>query len=76
VREYAAVASIRRYVLIESTMVGLVVYERESPSEVWRANTLTIEEVLRVAEVGIEIPVAELYGALTFGAGTPEPAAG
>jgi Uma2 family endonuclease len=76
VREYAAVASIRRYVMIESTMVGLSVYERESPNEVWRASALTGEDILRIDEVGIEIPVAELYDGLTLGDGEPDQVAG
>jgi Uma2 family endonuclease len=66
VREYAAVASIRRYVMIESTVVGLSVLERETPDEVWRTGTLTGEDVLRVAEVDIEIPVAEIYEGLSL----------
>jgi Uma2 family endonuclease len=76
VREYAAVASIRRYVMIESTTVGLTVYERGSPNEVWRASILTAEEVLHIVEVGIEIPVAELYEGLVLGEGEPDMAAG
>ena len=70
VREYGAVASIRRYVMIESRMVGLSVYERTSANEVWRASALTgTQDVLRIDEVGIEVPVAEIYEGLTF----PEP---
>lgn len=66
VREYAAVASIRRYVLIESTVAGLQVLSRGSADEVWRTTTLTREDVLRIEEVGIEIPVAEIYEGLNF----------
>jgi Uma2 family endonuclease len=33
VREYAAVATIRRYVTLESTSVGLTVLERQAPDE-------------------------------------------
>jgi Uma2 family endonuclease len=67
VREYAAVSSIRRYVMIESTLVGLSVLERSRADEVWRASTLTGEEVLRLTEVGIELPVAEIYYGLILG---------
>lgn len=69
VREYAAVASIRRYVMIESTTVGLTVYARGNPSEIWRASILTGEDVLRIDEAGIEIPVAEIYEGLILGEG-------
>ena len=61
VREYAAVASILRYVLVESTFHGVTVLARKRPEEVWGTSTLTLEDTLRVPEVGIEFPVAALY---------------
>jgi Uma2 family endonuclease len=66
VREYAAVPSIRRYVIVESTSIGLTVFERSIPDEPWRATTLTKDDILRMPEIGIEIPVAEFYEDLTF----------
>ena len=66
VREYAAVASIRRYVIVESTSVGLTVLERQAPDEAWRATTLTADEVIRMPEIDIEIPVGEFYDGLEF----------
>jgi Uma2 family endonuclease len=66
VREYAAVPSIRCYVMVESTWVGVSVLERGNQDEVWRASTLTGEDVLRIDEVDIEIPVAELYQGLSL----------
>ena len=65
-REYAAVSSIRRYVILESTSVGLTVMERSGPDEVWRTTVLTTDDTLRMPEIGIEIPVAELYEGITF----------
>ncbi len=66
VREYAAVASIRRYVILESTSVGLTVLERPGPDEAWRATILTADDVLRMPEIDSEIPVAELYDGVSF----------
>lgn len=66
VREYAAVPSIRRYVIVESTGVGLTVMERERADEAWRATALTGEDTLRMPEIGIEIPVAEFYEDVGF----------
>jgi Uma2 family endonuclease len=66
VREYAAVASIRRYVILESTSVGLTVMERSGPDEVWRTTVLTNDDTLGMPEIGIEIPVAELYESMSF----------
>jgi Uma2 family endonuclease len=66
VREYAAVASIRRYVILESASIGLTVMEREAPDEAWRATVLTKDDTLRMPEIGIEIPVRDIYEDITF----------
>ena len=66
VREYAAVPSIRRYVILESSSVGMTVLEREGPDEAWRNTVLTSDDILRMPEIGIEIPVAEIYEDITF----------
>lgn len=66
VREYAAVPSIRRYVILESNSVGLTVFERTTPDESWRASTLTKDDILRIPEVNIEIPVSEFYEDIAF----------
>ncbi len=65
-REYAAVPSIRRYVILESTSIGLTVMDREQADEAWRVTALTGDEVLRMPEIGIEVPVAEFYEDLEF----------
>ncbi len=61
VREYAAVPSIRRYVILEHAGVGLTVFERGPGEDMWRAYTLTGGDTLRMPEIGSEIPVAEFY---------------
>ena len=66
VREYAAVPSIRRYVIVESSSVGLTVMERPSPELPWQITTLTNDDILRMPEIGIEIPVAEIYADIAF----------
>jgi Uma2 family endonuclease len=66
VREYAAVPSIRRYIILESSNAGLTVFERERDDETWRASTLTNDDLLRMPEIGIEIPVGEFYEGITF----------
>lgn len=67
VREYAAVASIRRYVILESTGVGLTSLERPTPEAAWRATVLTAGDILRMPEIDIEIPVTEFYEDVDFG---------
>jgi Uma2 family endonuclease len=66
VREYAGVASIRRYVIIESSTAGLTVMERGGGNDPWTTTVLTIDDTLIMPEIGIEIPVAEIYEDITF----------
>ena len=73
VREYAAVSSIRRYVILESSGVGLTVMERASSEQVWQTTVLTGEDILRMPEIGIEIPVAEIYEGIDFEEQTESP---
>ncbi len=60
-REYAAVSSILRYVILESANVGLTVLERLAGDRKWTATALTVEDSLTLPEAGIAFPVAELY---------------
>jgi Uma2 family endonuclease len=66
VREYAAVRSILRYVILESASVGLTVLERETGDQKWTLTTLVAEDTLLLPDLGIEIPVAELYEGIDF----------
>jgi Uma2 family endonuclease len=67
VREYATVSSVLRYVMLESTLVGVTVLSRKRSDELWGSViTLAAEDVLQLPEVGIEIPVVELYRGLSF----------
>ena len=66
VREYAGVPSIRRYVIIESSSIGLTVMERDEIEDVWRTTVLTNDDILRMPEIAIEIPVSEIYEDLAF----------
>jgi Uma2 family endonuclease len=66
VREYAAVPSILRYVIVESASIGLTVLERQSADQKWTASTLMAEDTMLLPEIGIEIPVAELYEGVDF----------
>ena len=66
VREYAAVASILRYVIVESASGGLLVLHRQAGEAAFTALTLTSEDSLALPEIGIEIPVAEFYDSVEF----------
>jgi len=66
VREYAAVDSIRRYVIVESAIVGLIVHERQAAGQKWTVTTVMADDVLPLPEIGVEIPVTELYEGIEF----------
>ncbi len=59
--EYRAVPSIRRYVIVESTSAALTLYVRRDAGADWDATVLTADKLLPLPEIGIEIPVAELF---------------
>jgi Uma2 family endonuclease len=65
-REYAAVASMRRYVIVESVTSGLLVLHRRGGDEPWIALALTGEDLLELPEIDIRIPVAEFYEGVEF----------
>jgi Uma2 family endonuclease len=66
VREYAAVASIRRYVIVEAAGKGLFVLHRQQGNMAFAALTLTEDDTLELPEVGIAVPVAEFYEDVAF----------
>jgi Uma2 family endonuclease len=66
VREYAAIASIRRYVIVEAAGKGLFVLHRQQGDPAFAALTLTEDDTLELPEVGISVPVAEFYEDVEF----------
>jgi len=60
-REYRAVPSVRRYVILEHGSIGLIVLTRANAGEDWTATALTAEDTLRMPEIGADIPVVAFY---------------
>ncbi len=60
-REYQAVPTIRRYVIVEPDAMAVTVLSRDHADETFRAAGLTEGDTLHLPEVGIELPVASLY---------------
>lgn len=61
VREYAAIPSIQRYVMLESASAALTVLERTSRDKIWRSTVLTAGDVLVIVpEDNVEVPVSDL----------------
>jgi len=58
--EYEATPSLQRYVVLQQVQAGATIFARKG--EDWVSHTLAGDEgVLRMPEIGIEIPLAELY---------------
>ena len=66
VREYAAVPSIRRYVILEQTAPVLTILHRADAGAGWSVLPLGAGETLELPELGIAVPVDEIYAGLTF----------
>jgi Uma2 family endonuclease len=63
--EYHATPSIRTYVVLEQTHAGALVFRHKGDD--WVSEALTGDDaVLHLPEIGIEIPLAELYADLAF----------
>jgi len=58
-REYAAVPSVRRYVMLEQDRVAATVFERSGGD--WVGHLLIAGEALVLPEIGLTLPVDELY---------------
>lgn len=72
--EYRLTPSIRRYVMLEQTRCAATVFARGGDD--WVGHVLTAGAVLAMPEIGVELPLAELYAGITFAAddSTPEDA--
>src|SRR5580658_919548 len=46
VREYGAVDSIRRYIVVESASVGLTVHERQGAGQKWTVTTMMADDLV------------------------------
>ncbi len=60
-REYRAVPSIRRYVVLQYLSAGLTIFSRAHGTADWTAAALTADETLDMPELAIAVPVQEFY---------------
>ena len=62
--EYAATASIQRYVMLQQDFIGGLNLIRQGDRFI--AESLAEDSTLRMPEIGIEVPVADFYFGLTY----------
>ncbi|MGE4046807.1 MAG: Uma2 family endonuclease [Acetobacteraceae bacterium] len=62
--EYAATASIQRYIILQQDFIGGLNLTRQG--ERFVADPLAEDSVLRMPELGIEVPVADFYTGLEY----------
>jgi Uma2 family endonuclease len=58
-REYAATPSVRRYVILEQDKIAGTMFERIDGD--WVGHILAPDAMLRMPEIGLELPMAALY---------------
>jgi Uma2 family endonuclease len=61
-REYQAMPSVKRYVMLEQDRIGATAYTRASDD--WKHEILIEDSILALPEIGLELPLAELYEGL------------
>jgi len=64
--EYAATPSVRRYVVLAQDTIGGTMFERVGDD--WTGRLLSADSLLRMPEIGIEVPIAEFYEGVAFAA--------
>jgi Uma2 family endonuclease len=64
--DYAAVPSLRCYVMLEQTVVAATLFQRET-SDTWAASPHTKGE-LALPGLDVSLPLADVYQGLTFAA--------
>jgi len=63
-REYQAAPSVQRYVMLEQDAVGATVYARSGNA--WTHEILVADSILALPEIGVSLPLAELYEGVVF----------
>ena len=57
--EYRTTPSVQRYVILQQTHAGAIVFSRKG--EDWMTETVVAEGVLQMPEIGLHIPLADIY---------------
>lgn len=63
-QEYAAIPSVRRYIVLAQGAISGTMFERVGTD--WVGHLLGAGSVLRMSEISIDVPLAELYDGVDF----------
>ena len=63
-REYQSTPSVQRYVMLEQDAVGATVYAHSG--DAWTHEILVANSILALPEIGVSLPLAELYEGIVF----------
>ena len=63
-REYQTTPSVQRYVMLEQDAAGATVYARSG--DAWTHEILVADSILALPEIGVSLPLAELYEGIVF----------
>jgi Uma2 family endonuclease len=63
-QEYRDTPSIQRYVMLEQAQMAATVFSRQGDD--WVGHLVAGDAVLAMPEIGVELPLAELYEGVTF----------
>jgi Uma2 family endonuclease len=62
--EYAATSSVRRYIVLAQDAIGGTMFERSGDD--WTGRLLSADSVLRMPEIGLEVPMVEFFEGVAF----------
>lgn len=63
--EYRATPSVQRYVILQQTHVGAVVFSRKGQD--WVTEMVVANGMLRMPEIGLDVPLSEIYADIDLG---------
>jgi len=66
-REYAGTESVQRYVMLEQRGIEGMMFTRSGQESGWVGTILDSDAVISMPEIGIDLPLAELYAGVEFG---------
>lgn len=65
-REYAATGSVHRYVMLEQSAIEGTMFTRSGQDQSWIGHILGPDTILRMPEIGVDLPLAVLYANIDF----------